>query len=558
MPSTKKIIFFKQIAIFLSIIWTVMTYSFFIYQMSNEKTHILRNTITKAKSTTQQAEELITWAFDRKIKSRKTNHTFDINTGFSLRDLIYSMAKKQGSVIVIESNYLDDDFDNIDKNIEKTIKKAQKTKTDTYTIYKKKDNEFLFYIKPLLAKKSCLECHVHDDEQVGDLLGNINMSIKILTLKEYNPSNYYFLIFTYLTSWIVGLIIIWWIRYKSRQYFDEKTKHYEESIYSFVDMIERRDSYTAGHSKRVAKYASLIAQKLGLDEYDVNLIHRAGMLHDIGKIEVPDALLLKPDKLTNSEFEIIKTHSKVGYELLSREPFYELALIVLYHHENYDGSGYPYGLKGDDIPFLSQIISVADVYDALTTNRAYRKALSKEEAIKIIEKESGKKFNPKIVKVAKEIFASLEIEDNSPLLPKSLIKEIRFSYFFRDQLTGFFNINYLKFILSHTQDYTIRCAYHINFVEFTKFNTKHGWKKGDEVLQKFSEDIVNKHKDCTLVRLFADNFLIINLERHFELNCGVINTFEKEYKIKIEYKHIDISKEGVDTFDKLEDLILTS
>ena len=556
MISTKRIIFFKKVAIFLSIVWTIVTYTFFVYQMNNEKAHIFSNTVTKAKTTTHQSEELITWAFDRKLKARKRGNVLELRTDFSLRDLIYSMAKKQGSTITIEGNYLEDDFAGIDKNIKNTIKKSQATKRDCFTKYEEDKKEYLFYIKPLLAKNNCIECHIHDDQKVGDLLGNINMKIKIPTLKEYNPANYYFLIFTYLFSWIVGLIIIWWIRHKSKQYFDEKTKRYEESIYSFVDMIERRDSYTAGHSKRVAKYASLVAKKLGLDEAKVNLIHRAGMLHDIGKIEVPDALLLKPDRLTKNEFEIIKTHAKVGYELLSREPFYELASIVLYHHENYDGSGYPYGLKGDDIPFLSQIISVVDVYDALTTNRAYRKSLSKEEAIAIIDKEGGKKFNPKIVEASKDILLAMKIEDNAPALSRDLINEIRFSYYFRDQLTGFFNINYLKFLLSHTEEYTIVCAYHINFINFTKFNMDHGWRKGDKLLQKFSEDLVEDHKECTLIRLFADNFLLISLEKYMELDCGVIERYEQEFNIKIRKKHIDIQKEEIDTFDKLENLIL--
>jgi putative nucleotidyltransferase with HDIG domain len=557
MPSIKKIIFFRRVAVLLSIVWTLMTYSFFTYQMNNEKSHIEQNILQKAKTTTNEAKDLIIWEFNRKIEARKSDYNFDFNTGFSLRDLIYEIAKKQNIKIKIEGNYLEDDFDGLDKKVKTVIQNSQKTKKDIYTIYSKNNDEYIFYFKPLEASESCLKCHVHDDSEVGDVLGNINISMKIPTPKEFNPSNYYFLIVTYLSTWLAGLAVIWFIRYKSREFFDEKMKHYEESIYYFVDMIEKRDSYTAGHSKRVAVYAKEIAKELKLKQNDIELIYRAGMLHDIGKIEVPDALLLKPDYLTKNEYEIIKTHSKVGYELLSREPFLDLASIVLYHHENYDGSGYPYGLSGDEIPFLSQIISVADVYDALTTNRSYREALSKEDALKIIKEESGKKFNPSIVKAAIIIFEKMVLEDSFPIKNSDFVKDIRFSYYYRDQLTGYYNINYLKFLLSHTQKYTIQSACHINFINFAKYNTKYGWKKGDKVLQDFSDVLSNECKPCLLIRLFSDNFLLLNLESKINLDLDVIDKFTKEYEVKIEYKFINISSKNIDTFDKLEDLILS-
>ena len=251
MPSSKKIRFFKQIAIFLSVIWTVMTYTFFTYQMSNEQTHIYQNTVTKAKTTTNEAKELITWAFAQKIKAKEKNHNIDINTDFSLRDLIYSMAEKQGSIVKIEGNYLEDDLLDIDNHIKKVIKNVQLQKKDFFTRYLKDEKTYLFYIKPLLADKSCILCHVHDDKKEGDVLGSVNISLRIKTLKESNLQNFYFLIFTYLSTWLVGLSLIWWIKYRSKKYFDEKTKNYEESIYSFVDIMERRDSYTAGHSKEL-------------------------------------------------------------------------------------------------------------------------------------------------------------------------------------------------------------------------------------------------------------------------------------------------------------------
>lgn len=555
MPSTKKIRFFKQIAIFLSIMWTVMTYVFFTYQLSNEQTHIYHNTITKAKTATKQAEELMVWAFAQKAKAREKNHSLDIKIDFSLRDLIHSMAKKQG-ILKIEGNYLDDDMLNLDTGIQRVIKNVQNEKKDFYTQYIRDEKQYLFYMKPLLADKSCIQCHIHDDKKVGDILGNVNISMKIQTLKEYNPNNLYFLIFTYLSTWLVGLALIWWARYRSGKYFDEKTRNYEESIYSLVDMMERRDSYTAGHSKRVANYAVLIAKKLRLSEDDQHLIHRAGMLHDIGKIEVPDALLLKPEVLTSNEYELLKTHSKTGSELLSREPFYDLASIVLHHHERYDGSGYPYALKGDEIPFLSQIISIADVYDAVTTNRAYRKAMSKEQALEIIEDGRGTLFNPDIVDVAKEIFMEEELSNDISQMPKNMIEEIRFSYYFRDQLTGFFNINYFKFLLTHRDNYKTICAHHLNIVNFRMYNKKHGWKQGDKFLQDIATKISDNYKDSIIVRVFGDNFLILHLDKHVDIDISIFDSLIEHDKIKVDFKHINLLDEGIDSFDKLEDIIL--
>ncbi len=407
MSTSKKIVFLQKIAIFMSIIWTIMTYVFFSYQLQNEQTHIYNNTIIEAKSTIKQAKDLMIWAYDKKIKYKDNS---SIQTDFSLRSLVDIIGKDKNFSLKLETNYLEDDFDGLNASIVKSIKKVQNNKKDDYVSYIKDNREHLFYMMPLLANKSCIQCHIHDDKNIGDLIGNININILVPTLKEYNSHTYYFFLIAYGFTWIIGLILIWWSKFRSKKYLDEKTRYYEESIYSFIDMLEKRDSYTAGHSKRVANYALLIAKKLNLNEEDIDLVFKAGMLHDIGKISIPESILLKPDVLSDEEYEIIKNHSKAGAELLEREPFYDIASIVLHHHEHFDGSGYPYGLKGNEIPFLSQIIMIADVYDAVTTNRSYRKAMSKEEALKLIEDGRGVLFNPDIVDIAKSVFLDVEID----------------------------------------------------------------------------------------------------------------------------------------------------
>lgn len=558
MPTTNRILFFKQIAIFLTVIWTVITTIFFFFQLHSEQKHIINHTISNAKDIAQQTEYLIHWAFDQKAKNLDKNSKLELKTDFSLRDLIYKMSEERGAKTVIESNYIQSDFRNLDENIIVTIKKMQESKKDQFSIYDLGEQTQLFYAKPLLDDGSCSRCHIHDDKKAGDLIGNINLRMKIPTFYEFNQSSYMFLLFSYSITWMIGIVVIWWIRYKNRTFFDQRVKSYEESIYSLVDMMEKRDSYTAGHSKRVAYYSSLLAAKLDCSKDDIDLIFQAGMLHDIGKIEIPDALLLKPDILTPEEYNLIKTHSKFGFELLCKEPFKNLSVIVLHHHERYDGTGYPYGLSGAQIPLLSQIISVADAFDAMTTNRAYRKSFSIKEAIEKIEEASGTQFNPDIVKVARDVLEDIIIPENTTQMPKNIMEEMKFSYYFKDQLTNCYNINYLKFLFAHKNDYTKICTYHINCADFTGYNKKYGWKNGDILLKHMATTFMDKFKEGIVVRVFGDNFLIIHLKEHVEMTPDILKYILCAERLKIRYNHIDLKEANIHTIEELEDKLLNS
>ena len=137
----------------------------------------------------------------------------------------------------------------------------------------------------------------------------------------------------------------------------EREENFEKTLESFVRMVEERDTYTGGHSERVAHYSLLIAQEMNFCENDSKLIYRAAILHDIGKIATPDNVLLKPGKLSDLEYKLIQEHVSASYEILARIPMYkELADIIICHHERYDGKGYPKGLKGDEMSILSQIM----------------------------------------------------------------------------------------------------------------------------------------------------------------------------------------------------------
>lgn len=163
----------------------------------------------------------------------------------------------------------------------------------------------------------------------------------------------------------------------------------ESVILSLAKTVEARDAYTGGHCERMAGYAIAFGAALDLAPDEISALHRGGYLHDVGKIAIPDAILSKPGKLTPDEFAIIKRHTLIGEELCGDLRLLRLVRpIVRHHHERYDGSGYPDGIAGDDIPLLAQMMHVVDVFDALSTNRGYRSSLSHADACKELQKEA--------------------------------------------------------------------------------------------------------------------------------------------------------------------------
>ena len=172
------------------------------------------------------------------------------------------------------------------------------------------------------------------------------------------------------------------------------------TLYAFVETIEARDPYTKQHSASVSGYAMSIAREKGCSQEEIAKLDISGNLHDIGKIGIPDSILLKPGKLTNDEFEIIKKHPVIGSNIIGHLGMWtDEQGIIRHHHERFDGTGYPDRLKGKEIPFLARILSVADVYDALTTDRSYRHRMSKKVAAEMIKENSGTQFDPEIVDI---------------------------------------------------------------------------------------------------------------------------------------------------------------
>lgn len=179
-------------------------------------------------------------------------------------------------------------------------------------------------------------------------------------------------------------------------------KKLEESYLSMIvtlsGVVESKDLYTDKHMKDIAEYSVEISKKLGLYDFEIENIRKAALLHDLGKVTVPDSILLKEGKLTEEEMEVIRKHPVHGAKMIeSVEPIKHARLIIMHHHEYYDGSGYPDGLKGKDIPLGARIIAVADAFGAMTTHRPYRQALSVDEAVRELKKFSGIQFDPDVV-----------------------------------------------------------------------------------------------------------------------------------------------------------------
>lgn len=184
---------------------------------------------------------------------------------------------------------------------------------------------------------------------------------------------------------------------------------YMETIEILRFTVEAKDAYTRGHSDRVAEYSELIGKELGLSEADLKTLKIGGLFHDIGKIGIPDSILLKTDKLDDEEYSEIKNHPAIGAHILSNATiFKDIIPIVKHHHERFDGHGYPGKLKGEEIPYLARIATVADSFDAMTSKRSYRDSLPIDVVKEEIKKNSGTQFDPEIA----EVF--LKILDEQP------------------------------------------------------------------------------------------------------------------------------------------------
>ncbi|MDI6751935.1 MAG: response regulator [bacterium] len=193
---------------------------------------------------------------------------------------------------------------------------------------------------------------------------------------------------------------------KIKKLNEELSKAYIETIKSLAEALEARDPYTKSHSDIVANYAKRIAEKMGLPFYEIKKIFQSALLHDLGKMAMPDGILNKPGLLDEKEWEEVRKHPEKSEEILKHLTFITFLPIIRHHHERFDGTGYPDKLSGDMIPLGARILAVADSFEAMTRDRSYRKALSKEHAIEEIKRCSGSQFDPKVVIAFLEVLSN--------------------------------------------------------------------------------------------------------------------------------------------------------
>jgi len=423
------------------------------------------------------------------------------------------------------------------------------------------------YLYPLIINNKCLKCHGTEGYKEGDVRGAISIAIptKHFYDRAFTQSTrvciYFFLI------WGIGLFFLIWGYRRIYHYINQRLDDYEQHVYSLVDMIEKRDSYTAGHTARVAFYAGLISKKMGCNEESQDTLQRAAMLHDVGKVSTPDSILLKPGKLSQLEYNLIKEHVTTSYELLVKvDAFKNIAEIVRHHHERYDGLGYPQGLKNQEIPMLSHILSVADAFDAMTTNRIYKGGKTVDSAMKELESFSGKQFHPEVIKAAQKVLPSIHVGTTYNQLPKTNIEQERFSYFFKDATTGIFNRNYLEFVLSRRTEHSsiesikseenffqYSCLHAIFLHHFTQYNKKQGWEEGDNLLKLIGKVIQKTSQNGLVFRLYGDDFILIN-KNHYSLETKVasIEKVLQNTGIVMTYQHLNLDKENIQSLSELE------
>lgn len=345
------------------------------------------------------------------------------------------------------------------------------------------------------------------------------------------------------------------IKQQQLEELDQRKQHMKEMSLQLMQMlsttIEAKDEYTKGHSHRVAEYSVLIARELGWNEKDLHDLKNAAYLHDIGKIGIPDTILNKPTKLTEEEFAIIKEHTTIGANILKNISLIDhVQEIVRNHHERYDGTGYPDGLKGEEIPLRARIVAVADSYDAMSSQRIYRNQLPLEKIIRELERNKGTQFDPAIA----DIFLKLLSEDRvhvkedylnmaeTDQIPEA---EIEMSQFITDIMSTIRtqknreNLDFLTGLPTRNKGEQVvaqlmqRHSGYLAFIDMDNLKTVndiYGHKAGDRVLKLLGNLLLEYSSECIVCRLGGDEFLLFmpdaNRNDITELMTDILEKFQ--------------------------------
>ena len=295
-----------------------------------------------------------------------------------------------------------------------------------------------------------------------------------------------------------------------------------QTIMTIANTIDAKDEYTRGHSRRVAEYAAAIARELGYDDKQVSDIRFIGLLHDIGKIGVPDSVLNKPGRLSDEEYRLMKDHTVIGAEILKDiSMVMDLNTGAKYHHEHYDGTGYPEGLKGEEIPAVARMIGVADAYDAMSSNRVYRKHLEPEKVMQELKKGCGKQFDPEacnaIIRLIEEkrlpvidMEDSHEVKQASQILSRVIDKaeELAVEDLHLDELTGTFRRAQGKYVIQEQiNTYGKGSIFIVDLDGFRKVNETEGFMVGDMYLKAVADQLRELSANIYVARFGADEFI---------------------------------------------------
>ncbi len=334
-----------------------------------------------------------------------------------------------------------------------------------------------------------------------------------------------------------------------------QAENYEKTLLSMVEMIEERDTYTAGHSKRVAEYSKMIATEMGYSEEECTKLYQACILHDVGKVATPDAVLLNPKALNDIEYALIQEHVEVSYRLLDHMPmFTELAKIVRSHHERYDGKGYPDGLCANEIEPLARIMIVADAFDAMTTNRIYKGKKSVPDALSELVELKSKQFHPEVVDSAIIALRDVKIDESINQLLVSRLEQERFAYFYKDTISDVYNDNYLELILIKN-NHKLKYKYmHIFFIHgFSLYNKKSSWSQGNIFLKNFATFLEGFNKDSLVFRVFGDDFVVMSEEQiDLQKLKVLIDDIIKNENLTYSVKSIDLTQVKINHISQIE------
>ncbi|MDD2357803.1 MAG: HD domain-containing protein [Thiovulaceae bacterium] len=319
---------------------------------------------------------------------------------------------------------------------------------------------------------------------------------------------------------------------------------------ALVAAIELRDAYTKGHSKRVAYFASALAKTLQLTDHEIKDIYFAGLVHDLGKIGIPDVVLLKPERLTEAEYAMIKEHSNLSAVIINTiDAWRHLIPLVRHHHERMDGQGYPDGLIGENIPLGARVLAIADIYDALTSRRVYREGMPQEQAKCLLQEMAHDgHIDLNLTEVFVKNIHSYSLPEDSDGIYLKNLEIARNTFFYKDSLTSLFNRNALLILIKKA----IVKKLHVTLIKFDikafkEINSKYGILHGDKLLTQIgvllkqysplSEIIDVNSGDIFACRTMADNFLLLyvgDAVDYFDFKVdSIIKNIETNINVKL-------------------------